>query len=84
MLGLCCLLLALMKILCGIVVIRSVSMAAINLRLNGTNWSGFGIHFESILFEKKLKANEMLAEEVNIVEDRAIIKSVARFSTCST
>ena len=36
------------------------------------------------MFEKELKADETLAKEVDIVENRAIIESVARFSSCST
>ena len=38
---------------------------------------------DSILFEEKLKSNEVSAKEVNIAEDRTIIKCVSRLSASS-
>ena len=51
-----------MKILCGIVVMRKISVAGVGVSLNDVDWSGFSISFERILLEEKLEANEMLAE----------------------
>ena len=57
-------------------------MAAIDLK--SVDLCGFGIWFDGILLQEELKANEMFAKEVNIVEDGKLIKSASRFATSST
>ena len=66
---------ALMKILCGIIISRRISMPAISSE--SIDLCRSSICFDDILLEEELKANEMFAKEVNIV------KSVPRFSTSS-
>ena len=78
------LLLALMKVLCcrDFFSSRRISMAVISLE--SIDLCRCGICFNSILLEEELRANGTFSKEVDIVEDRAIIESVARFSSCST
>ena len=38
----------------------------------------------SILLEEQLESDAMLAQEVHIVQDRAVVKCVARLAACST
>ena len=58
-----------------------MSMAAISLE--SIDLCGCGFRFDSILLEEELKANEMFAKEVDIVEDRTIIECVSRLSASS-
>ena len=70
-----------MKILARIDISQRISMAAISLE--SIDLCRCSIISDSILFEEELKSNEVSAKEVNIAEDRTIIKCVSRLSASS-
>ena len=75
-----------MKILAGIVIMRRISTAAIGgLCLNFVEFRRLlGVSFKGIALEGGFETNEMLAKEVNIIEDWAVIKGVSGLVASST
>ena len=53
------------------------------ISLESVNLCRASIGFDSILFEEQLEANEVLAKKINFIQNRTIVKHVARLSTGS-